>query len=927
MGFTVYQIDVKSAFLYGTIEEEVYVHQPPGFVDPAHQNKVYKVIKALYGLHQAPRAWYETLFSFLMENGFMRVKKQPDGIFISQDKYVANILKKFDFLSIRTSTTPIESNKPLVKGEDGVDVDVHIYRSMIGSLMYLTTSREDIMFAVFACARFQVTLKASHLNAVKRIFRYLKHQPKLGLWYPRDSSFKLEAFSDSDYGGASLNRKSTIGGCQFLGRRLISWKCKKQTIMANSTIEAEYVAAANCCRQVLWIQNQMMDYGFNFMNTKIHIDNDSTISVIKNLVAHSRTKHIKIQFHFIRDCYEKRLIEVIKIHTDHNVADLLTKGFDVTRFNFLVVSIEGRQDDLLYSLESLERDIDGTEELLLPDLFILWLTKVSTDIAKYITAKVAGRPVNISEASIRRDLLFDDADGIDSFHNQAIFDVWRFLFHTMNHCISSKSTYWDQIPTNIATAVICWATNQVYNFSKLIFDGMMRHLDAKKKFVMYPRFILVFLTNQLKNVPVPLDHFPINALTTKVFSFMVKKGKKNSGNVTPLFPSMLAQPTEDEGAVSERPSETQPTPSPTHPSEDQSKPQPDPFLRPSSSNPIPDFHSREKGGGGVWWELMEIKQAYRRWPDCYQPSLDWIKSLLMKKRLARKKKMESVSKHGRKTFKYVPTMHKDPAFDDLDDAMDYMETEDAQSILTLKPLPKIDPKDKGKKVLKEKAESDAESEGVNEAEKKFKMLANDEEIARKVQEEWEAKEEKKKLAEEEATKAAFTNEYPIINWEIKFYDYGHFGRELIYYKVFRADGSSRIMFESKEDDELWKNQEEWKLHSWIFYENCKVHVLRLANGTEINMIVERRYPLTKNTLERMMDLRLTAVSDDDTVFDLLRFIEQQIDEFGGQDGKGKLKENQGCRVDTDQVHQNGDLKNRSVWIHPPGLQDVYTKET
>ncbi|GKE70818.1 hypothetical protein Tco_1528890 [Tanacetum coccineum] len=238
----------------------------------------------------------------------LQVKQQPDGIFISQDKYVADILKKFDFLSIRTATTPIESNKPLVKDEDGVDVDVHVYRSMIGSLMYLTASRPHIMFTVCAYARFQVTPKASHLNAVKRIFRYLKHQPKLGLWYPRDSPFELEAYSDSDYRGASLDRKSTTGGCQFLGRRLISWQCKKQTIVANSTSEAEYVAAANCCGQ--------------------------------NSVAHSRTKHVEIRFHFIRDCYEKRLIEVIKIHTDHNVADLLTKGFDVTRFNFLVHGLE-----------------------------------------------------------------------------------------------------------------------------------------------------------------------------------------------------------------------------------------------------------------------------------------------------------------------------------------------------------------------------------------------------------------------------------------------------------------------------------------------------------------------------------------------------------------------------------------------------------
>ncbi|GJR79485.1 putative ribonuclease H-like domain-containing protein [Tanacetum coccineum] len=353
MGFIVYQMDVKSAFLYGKIDEEVYVSQPPGFVDPKCPKKVYKVVKALYGLHQAPRAWYATLSTFLLKSGYRRgtidktlfikkdkndimlvqvyvddiifgstkrswcdefealmksrfqmssmgeltfflglqVKQKEDGIFISQDKYVAEILKKFDFASVKTASTPVETQKPLVKDEEAADVDVHLYRSMIGSLMYLTASRPDIMFAVCACSRFQVTPKTSHLNAVKRIFRYLKGKPKLGLWYPRVSSFDLEAYSDSDYAGANLDRKSTTGGCQFLGRRLISWQCKKQTIVATSTIEAEYVATANCCWQVLWIQNQMLDYGFNFMNTKIYIDNESTICIVKNPVFHSKTKH------------------------------------------------------------------------------------------------------------------------------------------------------------------------------------------------------------------------------------------------------------------------------------------------------------------------------------------------------------------------------------------------------------------------------------------------------------------------------------------------------------------------------------------------------------------------------------------------------------------------------------------------------------
>ncbi|GJZ62532.1 putative ribonuclease H-like domain-containing protein [Tanacetum coccineum] len=176
----------------------------------------------------------------------------------SQDKYVADILKKFDFSLVKTASTPLETNKALIKDKEAEDTDVHLYRSMIGSLMYFTTSRPDIMFAVCACARFQVTLKTSHLYAVKRIFRYLNGQPKLGLWYPRDSPFDLQAFLDSDYVGASLNRKSTTG--------------------------AEYVVAANYYEQVLWIQNQMLNYGFNFMNTKIYIDNESTICIVKNPV-------------------------------------------------------------------------------------------------------------------------------------------------------------------------------------------------------------------------------------------------------------------------------------------------------------------------------------------------------------------------------------------------------------------------------------------------------------------------------------------------------------------------------------------------------------------------------------------------------------------------------------------------------------------
>ncbi|GJV80903.1 putative ribonuclease H-like domain-containing protein [Tanacetum coccineum] len=288
-GFVVYQMDVKSAFLYRKIEEEVYVCQPPGFEDLNFPDKVYKVKKALYGLHHAPKSMFST--ERVME------------YLISQDKYMAEILKNFNFATIKTASTPIETNKALVKDDEAEAIDVHLYRLMIGSLMYLAAYRPDIMLCL------------------------CKIRP-----------FDLELFQIV-LSGSSLDRKSTTGVVRFLGKRLISWQCKKQIIVANSTTKAKYVATTNCCGQVLWIQNQMLDYGFNFMNTKIYIDNESTICIVKNPVFHSKTKHIEIRYHFIRDSYEKRLIQVIKIHTGYNVADLLTKALDVSRFNFLLARI------------------------------------------------------------------------------------------------------------------------------------------------------------------------------------------------------------------------------------------------------------------------------------------------------------------------------------------------------------------------------------------------------------------------------------------------------------------------------------------------------------------------------------------------------------------------------------------------------------
>nr|GEU30214.1 hypothetical protein [Tanacetum cinerariifolium] len=222
LGFSVYQMDVKSAFLYATIDEEVYVMQPPGFQDPEFPEKVYKVGKAI----EFEALMHEKFqMSDMAELNFflgLQVLQKEDGIFLSQDKYVGDILKKFGYSDVRSSNTPMDKENPWGKDRTGKYVDLHPYRSMIGSLMYLTASRPDIMFAIYACARHQVTHKECHLHAVKRIFRYLKGHPKLGLWYPKESPFDLVAYSDSDYGGATQDRKSTTGGCLFLGRMLIS---------------------------------------------------------------------------------------------------------------------------------------------------------------------------------------------------------------------------------------------------------------------------------------------------------------------------------------------------------------------------------------------------------------------------------------------------------------------------------------------------------------------------------------------------------------------------------------------------------------------------------------------------------------------------------------------------------------------------------
>ncbi|GJR61768.1 hypothetical protein Tco_1503930 [Tanacetum coccineum] len=837
-----------------------------------------------------------------------------------------------------------------------------------------------------------------------------------------------------------------------------------------------------------------------------------------------------------------------------------------------------------------------------------WNTASSQTVndVKQINATVDSKAVVVTEASIRSSLLFNDADGTACLTNEAIFQnlalmgyegdfnkltfqkalfspQWKFLIHTILHCLSSKSTSWNEFSTNIASAVICLATNQKFNFSKLIFDGMLRNLDnTKKKFLMYPRFLMVFLNNQIELGEPFNDVYPTPAHNLKVFTNMSRKGLKFSGKITPLFPNMLTHAAEGEG--SGEPTEPQPTPSPTQPSIGDQPPRiysrdslegtngnkGDQVQTPHDS-PFSGGHTSDRVEGAL--NLQELSVFYtnlsnrilalesikdakaaeisaltsriKKLEKKCNPSIShhraWLKSvniLSINKRFGKK---ESVSKQGRKKSKPESTLDDSTVFDDqnADHGMKYMETEEAvdkgrqsgetgevkltddtgvvedkgsdidaarqedsvveprtpptttsifddeditmaqtlikmkeekakekgvsikdvddssrpaRSILTLKPLPTIDPKDRGKGVSKESPVKKVKRSDLEAA-----QIAKDTKIARpvhekelaemerereerqrqdqasvdyiaslydEVQAKMDASEERKKLLVEERVaavrnklptrtqlrslmmtylkhtgkyrhnqlnkktfediqalyikeqerdadfvpigserdekmidkmnkKAAGMDEeevpeepeknpentklslkivpdeeeeidyevlgtrYPIVNWESAFYHTDRYGVPHDYYRVFRANGSSRyiktftemvsrfdrldfielhslvmqrfstttpkgidlvlwgdlrIMFEETANDDIWKNQEKWIIKSWTFYENYGVHILALEDGTEIHMLAERRYPLIRETLERMMELRLTVESEGEVVFDLLRFI-------------------------------------------------------
>ncbi|GJR06622.1 putative ribonuclease H-like domain-containing protein [Tanacetum coccineum] len=934
MRFIVYQMDMKSAFLYGTSEEEVYVCQPPGLKIHIFLRKCIRrdtIDKTLFikkdkGDILLVQVYVDDIifgstkkslcdeFKGLMHKRFqmgymgeltfflgLQVQQKEDGTFISHDKYVAEILKKFDFATVKTASTPMEPNKALVKDKEAENVDVHLYRSMIRSLMYLTASRPDIMFVVCACASFQVTPKTSHLHVVKRIFRYLKGQPKLGLWYPRDSPFDLEAFSDSDYAGASLDRKFTTGGCQFLG-------------------------------------NMAM---FNFMNTMIYIDNESTICIMKNLVFHSKTKHIEIRHHFIRDSYEKKLIQVIKIHIDYNVADLLTKAFDAKHIEYLDTKIpqssgppEKVNDEAVHkglgnimeraatTASSLEAEQDNAN--INRTQSMATLNEPNGEVE--ITATIDGQLKTITEASLRRHLKLEDANGISSLPNTKIFKQLALM--------------------------------GTFNFSKMIFEAM-----GEGSTVLVESYHTPFTTpstsqpplSSPSGVPTPPHDSPLlgchtpgsnegsitlNELTvlytqllTKVANLEqdLKQTKKVYGNA---YTKLIMRVKKLEHKVKSR----QPRRKARVDAEIQGRTSDDTAILLDQEEPtelVEDLGSGEKGEKEISTANISISTASatpkkKAKKQLKQERLGHKEAIRLQEQINEKerqrisrdaeiaKQLQEEFDRARQEQEVVAEADQAHDIDCSDPAMlryhalqnrSFSVAEDSEIEKEVMKIPGFDFLQKSiKKNDKIKASSfvqkqppEEEKEKKNDdsqqqagSSKKRSREDSDEDNAKKQKLEDGAENKELRdsmdvvLRDDIAIDVeSLATKYPILDWKTHVLT-----ENMMYYQIIRADGCSKnykifsemlddfdrqdILFEPNEADEIWKNQQDYNLISWRLFDSCGTHILLMHTGIDIHMMIEKIYPLTHEMLSRMLSRRLEVNPESEMAFELLRFKRSQL---------------------------------------------------
>ncbi|GJU55623.1 putative ribonuclease H-like domain-containing protein [Tanacetum coccineum] len=884
MGFMVYQMDVKSAFLYGQIEEEVYVCQPPGFEDPDYPNKVYKVVKALGKIDQTlfikklkgdillVQVYVDDVifgstkkelcleFEKLMHDKFqmssmgeltfflgLQVKQKADGIFISQDKYVTDILKKFDFQDIRPASTPMDTEKHLLKDSDGDDVDVHLYRSMIGSLMYLTSSRPDIMFAVCACARFQVIPKVSHSYAVKRIFRYLKGKPKLGLWYPRDSPFDLVAYSDSDYAGASLDKKSTTGGCQFLRCKLISWQCKKQTVVATSSTEAEYVAADSCCGQAKHIEYLMLK-----------------TSPLKHVKRGQDTKIPQSSGPPVKVGDEA-------VHKE--LGDIMERAATTAS------SLEAEQDSA---------------------------TARTTDNGEVeITASIDGQVKTITEASLRRHLKLEDSDGITSLPNTEIFEQLALMGNMKRASRGYFGVDFPLFPTMITTPES--SPSRITSSPSLSPQTYQSPQSSP----------LRDITRQ--DAKIPQSQFPTQTQVADEAAFT--NVDVDAGGVATSEIGLEAG--QGSGTMHKTP------------------------TRPHDS-PLSRVHTLRSDEGSMQQnELMDLVTKLTDIVEVLENDMQQTKKDEAAEEDS-SKQGRKISEINKDPTILLVQPEQDMEYDfDVSTAEGFTTTsvpitiasasistvnpskvstaEDINGAETVVYIRRSASKDKGKGIMTEsepeqittKLQQRQERAGFKAA-IRFQEQFDEEErqsskkvggrLKRKVSKARKDKDKRQKMqddpekltlkeyvevisdSEEVISVIPLAVKSPIVSW--KSYCKGDVG----YYEIHRADGSYKTYtFFSKmlndfdredlillyrllneNDDEVWKNHQSQELIEWKLYDSCGVHSLMLGE-VSIHMLVEKKYPLPQDTLTRMLQWKLHVNNDvTEMAYELLRFIRSQL---------------------------------------------------
>ncbi|GJT82819.1 putative ribonuclease H-like domain-containing protein [Tanacetum coccineum] len=916
-------MDVKRAFLYGQIEEEVYVCQPPGFEDPDYLDKLYMAVKELYGLHQAPRAWYETLANYLLGNAFHKgkinqtlfIKKQKgdillvqiyvddiifgstkkellqqkkDGIFISQDKYVDEILRKFTNTDVMSASTLVDLEKP-VKDGDAIDVDEHLYRSMIRSLMYLTTSRPNIMFAVCACARFQVTPKTSHLLAVKRIFRYLKGKPTLGLWYSRDSPFKLVAYTDSDYARATQDRKSTTGGFQFLGNRL--YKENGRTCYIRQKV-------SKTTRNVKGGQD-----------TKVH-QSGGPLKKVGDEVVHKK----------LGDKMERAATTASSLEAEYDSVAYLEKSEGSTGFHEIIDFLSASH--IHYAL---------TENPTIYVSFIkqFWTTAAASTRANReveLTATINGHTKTLTEASLRRHLKLEDNRGVSTLPNSEIFEQLALIGYDTesNKLTFQKGNFSPQWSVHLLgrdegslslneLTVLCTSlskkfeglksklkqTKQTYNVALIKLIKRVKKLEQTIKISKARRRAKIVLLEDEDAIEDSFKHgrkiSNINADPT--ISLVQDEGmtwfqedaqvqEKQSDDTKVLIeeeePSELV---EDQGSGEKREKEVTTadialnTASATISTASET-----PMVSTATKRIVYSRRSEEKRKAKEERIHQDVKQKDEREKVINWNDPDVLRSHAVQNRsfsVAEVRKnmctyLKNQGSYKMKDFKGMIYEEIRPIFEKVWDFNHAFVPKDS---------------DIEKEVMKRSGFDIQQEPKKDEGSLKRKTSEERMDIIKKQKTDKQDQEEEKIIKYMEiipvkeiaidviplATKPPMIVDLEIISegkniWKIVKGKYGDARPEEACERVLWGD--IKVMFEPGIDSEVWKNLENYDVTAWMMYSSCGVHLVRFEN-LHIFLLVEKTYPLTPATITKMLDRKRQADHQNEMCYQLLKLMLKQ----------------------------------------------------